>query len=152
MYFKCVVICVVKYSYAQELLLEFIRDTKHILGSPFVVYNVHSLSHIPDDVQRLQCSVNHLSVFPFENHLQSVKKLVKTPHNPIGQVFSRLERRQQNIFEPQKVIQPYISTRSQDSIFYLRNTKKFGMNQRRRRCDGMYDVLAFHHLLHTSIF
>ena len=96
----------------------------NFVGSSFVVYNVHSMSHIPDDVQHFQCSVNRMSAFPFENHLQSVKKLVKNAHNPIGQVFSRLsERREQNIFKHKKVIQPYISTRSEDSIFYLHDTK-----------------------------
>ena len=131
-------------GYARALLLEFIRDSKHLLGSSFVVYNVHSMSHIPDDVENFQCSVNHLSAFPFENHLQSLKKLVKTTHNPIGQVFFRLsERREQNIFKHKKVIEPYISTRSEDSIFYLHNTKKFAMIQRKRRRDGRYDVLLF---------
>ena len=72
--------------YARELLLEFIRDSSHVLAVDYVVYNVHMLSHLPDDVEKYECSVNHISAFPFENHLQGVKKLVKSPHNPIGQV------------------------------------------------------------------
>lgn len=130
--------------YARELLLEFIRDSQHLLGPTYVVYNIHNVAHVPDDVEQFQCSVNHLSAFPFENHLQGLKKLVKGPHNPIGQVFSRLaERRYQNFFKPGKLIKPYISTRSQDSMFFLNNTMEFAMIQRRRRQDGRYDVLLF---------
>ena len=130
--------------YARALILEFIRDSSHLLGPSFVVYNVHSLSHIPDDVEQFQCSVNSISAFPFENHLQTVKKLVKSAHNPIGQVYSRLhEMRHQNVFKHQKVIEAFISTRSADSMFFLNDTQEFCMIQRRRRRDGRFDVLVF---------
>jgi len=37
-------------DYARNLLLEFIRDSSHILGASFVVYTLHMMSHI-----RWQC-------------------------------------------------------------------------------------------------
>jgi len=43
--------------------------------------------HVPDDVEHFGSSVNPLSAFPYENHLQSIKKLVKGPTNPIAQTF-----------------------------------------------------------------
>jgi len=76
--------------FARALLLEFIRDAGHVLGQDYVVYNVHCLCHVPDDVEHFGSSVNPLSAFAYENHLQSIKKLVKGPTNPIAQVFSRL--------------------------------------------------------------
>jgi hypothetical protein len=39
------------------------------------------------------CSLNEISGFPFENHLQSVKKLVKNARNPIVQVAKRIQER-----------------------------------------------------------
>lgn len=44
-------------NFARELILEFIRDSCHLLGESFIMYNVHCMSHIPDDVQRFHSSV-----------------------------------------------------------------------------------------------
>ena len=127
--------------FARALLLEFIRDSGHVLGGDYVVYNVHCLCHVPDDVEHFGSSVNALSAFPYENHLQSIKKLVKGPTNPIAQVFSRLtEMTRQNFYRHKKVLQTHVSTRSQDSVFLLQDTSEFVFVQRRRRHDRRYDV------------
>lgn len=129
---------------ARELLLEFIRDSRQLLGESFIVYNVHCMSHIPDDVQQFQSSLNEISAFPFENHLQIIKKMVKGPCNPLAQVCARLvERVEHHIYQSPKVIGTHVSTRMKDSMFYLDNTQEFAMVQRLRRCDKRYDVLVF---------
>ena len=131
-------------NFARELLLEFVRDSWQLLGAGFIVYNVHCMSHIPDDVEKFQKSVNDLNAFPYENHLQVIKKMVKGPCNPLAQVCARLaERSKQQYYEHGKIIHPYISTRMKDSMFYLDNTREFAMVQRRRRRDNRYDVLVF---------
>jgi len=97
------------------------------------VYNVHLMLHIPDDVDKFQTSLNEISAFPFENHLQIMKKMVKGPHNPLAQVSARLqERAKQNYYEQGKIVRPYISTILKDSMFYLEATSEFAMIQRRR--------------------
>ena len=131
-------------NFARELLLEFVRDSQQLLGQGFIVYNVHCMSHIPDDVEKFQSSVNEFSAFPYENHLQVIKKMVKGPCNPLAQVCGRLaERAKQNYYQRGKIIQPFISTRMKDSMFYLDITREFVMIQRRRRRDNRYDVLVF---------
>ena len=117
--------------FARALLIEFIRDSGHVLGQDYVVYNVHCLCHVPDDVEHFKSSVNALSAFAYENHLQSIKKLVKGPTNPIAQVFSRLtEMTRQNFYRHKKVLQTCVSTRSQDSVFLLQDTSEFVFVQR----------------------
>jgi hypothetical protein len=96
-------------NFARELILEFIRDSRQLLGEGFIVYNVHCMSHVPDDVQRFESSVNQINAFPFENHLQTIKKMVKGPCNPLAQVCARLgERARNRFYQSPKVIGPYI--------------------------------------------
>jgi hypothetical protein len=130
--------------YAKELLLEFVRDAARLLGAKFVVYNVHCMTHIADDVQHFGHSLNEFSGFPYENHLQVIKKMVKGGPNPMVQVCGRLaERSKQQYYAHGKTIQPVISTREKDSMFFLDTTQEFVMVQRRRRTDNRYDVLVF---------
>lgn len=63
-------------EYAQNLLEHFVDTSSELYGETFPTYNIHSIKHIADDVFNLKCSLNELSCFPFENHLQSIKKLV----------------------------------------------------------------------------
>lgn len=46
--------------------------------------------HIADDVTYMRCSLTSFSAFPFENFLMTLKKLVRTPNNPLCQVANRL--------------------------------------------------------------
>lgn len=75
---------------AQELLLIFINHSKSVYGLHFLVYNVHMLCHICDDV-RLFGTLDEYSAFPFENHLKSLKKLVRSPNKPLQQIVRRLK-------------------------------------------------------------
>ena len=59
------------------------------------VYNVHALIHLANDCKKFGCS-NNFSAFPFENFLQSLKKLVRKPELPLQQVVKRLD--EQNLF------------------------------------------------------
>lgn len=73
-------------DYAKQLLCYFVDKCQHIYTDIFLVYNVHNLRHLSDDCRHFQCSLNDISAFPFENHLQILKKLAK---NPISQVAKR---------------------------------------------------------------
>ena len=76
-------------GYAHELLLMFVQQASVLYGMGFVVYNVHSLSHVVDDVKRFGV-LDNISAFPFENHLRYLKKLVKRPSLPLNQIVSRI--------------------------------------------------------------
>ena len=59
----------------------FVRRSGELYGQIFCVHNVHNLLHLGDDVRHFQCSVNQLFTFPFENFLQSLKRLVHSGPN-----------------------------------------------------------------------
>ncbi len=61
-------------GYARDLTVYFVEKSEEFYGKTFAVYNVHSLTHLPDDVKHFQCSLNNVSSFPFENYLQTLKK------------------------------------------------------------------------------
>jgi len=68
------------------------RSCIHVLyGETSVVYNVHSLLHIVDDVKYSRTSLNQLSAFRFENYLQSLKSLIRSASNPLVQAAKRIE-------------------------------------------------------------
>jgi hypothetical protein len=66
-------------GYARELLVYFVKTSELIYGETFVSYNVHSLIHIADDVEHFGKSLNDISAFQFENHLQKLKKVSGKP-------------------------------------------------------------------------
>ena len=51
-----------------------VKHSQKLYGPEFVFYNVHCLSHLPYDIHRFGV-LDRISAFPFENYLQSVKKL-----------------------------------------------------------------------------
>ena len=77
-------------DYAQQLLDYFVDKSRDIYSELFIVYNVHNLKHLPEDVKNFKCSLNNVSAFPYENHLQTIKRLVRNAKNPIAQVTKRL--------------------------------------------------------------
>ena len=77
-------------QYAQKLMEYFVRNCQKFYGDIFTVYNIHNLLHLHEDVQYFGCSLNDVSAFKFENHLQMIKKMVKNAKNPIVQVIKRL--------------------------------------------------------------
>ena len=79
-------------QYARELISHIVCRCASLYGDTFVVYNVHSLIHLPDDVEFFQASLDEISCcFPFENHMQTLKRLVHSAQNPLVQVVKRLD-------------------------------------------------------------
>lgn len=54
-------------SLPRKLLTTFVSHSKEIYGIEFLVYNVHSLCHLTDDVQRYG-PLDNFSAFPFESN------------------------------------------------------------------------------------
>lgn len=83
-------------EYARQLLVWFVQEAADIYGKQILVYNVHSLIHVVDDVL-LFGNLDNVSCFPFENYLGHIKKLIRSPYLPLQQIIGRLtefERRQ----------------------------------------------------------
>jgi hypothetical protein len=79
-------------GFARQLLNTFVHNCRIVCGQTFVTYNVHSLIHIPDDVEFNQCSLGELSSFPFENYLHYLKHLVTNASRcPLVSVVKRIQ-------------------------------------------------------------
>ncbi|XP_052257857.1 uncharacterized protein LOC127862672 isoform X3 [Dreissena polymorpha] len=110
-------------NYARELLTYFVTKSKEFYHPKFIVYNVHSLIHLADDCEHFNCSLNDICAFPYENHLHSVKKLVKNAKNPIVQVAKRIQERSYtaNVTIKQKSTFSVISTKEKNNCFLLQD-------------------------------
>ena len=75
-------------DYAEKLLLMFVTDFGTIYGASQLIYNVHSVIHLPQDCRNFG-ALDKISSFPFENFLGQIKKMVRRPQNPIAQVMRR---------------------------------------------------------------
>lgn len=76
-------------NFAEKMLNIFIEHSKKIYGIEFLVYNVHVLCHLVDDVKKYG-PLDMISAFPFENYFAKVKSLVRSPHKPLEQIYRRL--------------------------------------------------------------
>lgn len=76
-------------SYAHELIKHFITNSIQIYGPDFISHNIHSFLHLSDCV-RLFGSLDNFSAFPFENFMQTLKKLVRKSSQPLQQVVRRI--------------------------------------------------------------
>lgn len=75
---------------AQELLEHFVKSFSMIYGAHHVVYNVHSLLHIVDDVKRFGCLDNY-SAFPFESYMSKIKRMLTNHKHSLAQVCNRVD-------------------------------------------------------------
>lgn len=108
-------------GYAKDLLLYFVKTAKIIYGETFSSYNVHALCHLADDVENFGTTLNEISGFSFENHLQKIKKSVRNAQNPIAQISKRLtELENARCRRIPKKLHLFTSTRKKDSCFMLK--------------------------------
>ncbi len=126
-------------DYSAELVRHFVASCPVLYGKTFNVYNVHALLHILEDVAHFRCSLNEICCFPFENHLQQIKKLVRSGQNPLAQVSKHIieiEHSQRTASaQPEERPKMYISTKKRDSCFLMEDDR-FAFVQERRE-DGM---------------
>nr|XP_042902110.1 uncharacterized protein LOC107449218 [Parasteatoda tepidariorum] len=87
---------------AKKCLSDFVRDSKKLYGKEFLIYNTHSLLHLPADAERLG-PLPSFSAFPFENFLGSLKTILMKPNSPLQQVVKRLAEKNLCFFEPENV-------------------------------------------------
>ena len=89
---------------AHKYLIAFVNHFKDLYGSRNVVYNVHNLSHLTDDVNR-HGSVDKFSAFPFENYLGYLKNLLRKPNCLLIQIVNRIY--EMKAYEPEEKISEY---------------------------------------------
>lgn len=67
----------------------FISHGQKLYGSEFAIYNIHVLSHLPDDFLNFG-ALDNFSAFPFENYLGNIKNLVRSSQKPLQQICRRI--------------------------------------------------------------
>ncbi|KAG8191596.1 hypothetical protein JTE90_018531 [Oedothorax gibbosus] len=75
--------------FAENVLKSFVEDMKCIYGCKALVYNVHNLLHIANDI-RAHGPVPNFSCYNFENYLGQIKQMLRTPNNHLSQLSKRL--------------------------------------------------------------
>ena len=110
-------------QYAEDLISWFVSTSRKVFGDIFVIYNVHSLLHVVDDVRFFKVSLNSLSAFKFENHMQVFKSAVRNGNNILAQIYKRdVEVQQNNLTETtSNEFTRIIDGKSKNSCFYLAN-------------------------------
>lgn len=96
---------------AESFLKKFVVQSPEHFGESFVVFNVHNLIHLVNDV-KLYGNINEFSCFPFENYMNLLKKKLHCANRPLQQIHRRIEEFnkcssplviQHKKFEPRKI-------------------------------------------------
>ena len=105
-------------GYAKELMKYFVEQSKFLYGDEFMVYNVHSMIHLADEVETFGC-LDACSSFPFENYMQKLKKMVRSGRNPIAQVAKRMSECSGTL---KQIDETAVSLKVPDNAFLLNNS------------------------------
>ena len=115
------------FHFAKDLLNWFVDISPFMYGNTFVVYNVHNLIHLHEDVKKNQCGLEDMSAFQFENFLQRVKKMFRKTHQPVSRIAKRVkEMEESNYTYISKDIKTKVEgnkNNGRNSLFLLKNNK-----------------------------
>ena len=82
-------------TYANQLLCIFVSQFGELYGEDQLVYNVHGLVHIANDVFKFG-PLDNYSGFVFESFLGRLKRLVRRPYLPLQQIVRRISEVEQS--------------------------------------------------------
>lgn len=83
-------------KYANLLMKVFVEHAPKIYGKEICTYNMHSLVHLADEAA-LFGNLNTINCFPFENHLYTLKRMLRKPNLPLQQVIHRIYEKKNRI-------------------------------------------------------
>ncbi|XP_029670053.1 uncharacterized protein LOC115239595, partial [Formica exsecta] len=89
--------------YANQLLLYFVKMFKILYGNDNLVYNIHNLIHLSEDVKRYG-SLDTLDAFPFENYLKKLKQMLRKSEKPLSQLNNRINENARFATNSQNII------------------------------------------------
>ena len=119
-------------DYAKQLMQYFFDQSKFLYGDEFMVYNVHSMIHLADEVETFG-SLDECSSFPFENYVQKLKRMVRSRKNPISQITKRLSECSGTL---QQTDETSISLKVPDNAFLLNDSSCMEVVEKAGNCDG----------------
>lgn len=74
---------------SKKMLQSFIVNMADLYGDEHIVYNVHSLIHITDEVEKFGC-LDEFSSFPFESYMFQIKRLLHKNCQPLTEIANRI--------------------------------------------------------------
>ena len=119
-------------DHAKQLMTYFVEQSKFLYGDEFLVYNVHSMIHLADEVETFGC-LDACSLFPFESYMQKLKRMVRSGKNPIGQIAKRLSECSGTL---QQIDERSISLKVPDNAFLLNDSSCIIVVEKAGNCDG----------------
>ncbi|XP_065643048.1 uncharacterized protein LOC105845058 isoform X3 [Hydra vulgaris] len=115
--------------YAKGLLEWFVYRSSFLYGQEFVTYNVHSLTHLYEDVVNHSCSLQDISAFPFENYLGILKSYVRKAQSPLSQLTKRIEEIEKCcVTRSKQQSKTKISIGNKNRWFFIRGEKVVRVN------------------------
>lgn len=85
-------------QYSRDILIRFVEIFKQLYGDDTIVYNVHNLLPINEDVLMFG-SLDNFSAFPFENYTQSIKRMLRKADKPLQQLYRRISENSNKAFQ-----------------------------------------------------
>ena len=80
-------------KYAEKLLIWFVQNFKHLYGNKNIIYCVHNLIHLADDIGTFGTSLDDFSCFPFENEMKNIKRYIRKHDKPLSQIYKRISEK-----------------------------------------------------------
>lgn len=77
-------------SCASNMINKFTRDFAQLYSKDCMIYNVHMLNHLYLD-SVVHGPLDRISAFPFENHMQQLKRKLRKNNNYLSQIVKRLK-------------------------------------------------------------
>ena len=124
-------------EYAKQLMQYFVEQGMILYGQEFLVYNVHSMVHLSDNIDDYGC-LDNCSAFLFENYMQQLKRLIRSGKKPVVQIAKRLSESSGSI---PPVPEEKVSSKSPNNAFVLNNSSCCEVVNRHGEPDGRGDQL-----------
>lgn len=83
-------LAVEKRRQAKYCLKLFVETSIILYGKQCLISNMHGLIHLPDDVEKMNCSIPEISAYTFENELGKLGRLIRTGNKPLSQLCRRM--------------------------------------------------------------
>lgn len=116
---------------AEQLLISFCEQAQTLYGTAFMVYNVHSLLHLPR-IAMVHGSLESVSAYNFESHLGILKRSIRSARHPIVSFIKR-------VYERQEANKSNTYMKS-DPIIYKNYPNNFYVDLCRKKCYEVKDI------------
>jgi hypothetical protein len=125
-------------EYARSLLRHFVQNFINLYHEMFITHNFHGLIHLTDNVEYFgtildSITLDTISAFPFENYLQTIKKMIKGNNKPLEQIGKRLGQ----------IFSIHLTFPSTNTTNFLKNFPKLG----NAHSNGLFTAVV-HNILH----